>query len=139
MDTRIFINLPVRDLDRSMKFFKEMGYGFNQQFSDSTAACLVISDTIYAMLLTEEKFRGFTPPGKQLADASKTTEVIVALSCESKEKVHQLADAALKAGGSEARPPEDHGFMFLRSVNDPDGHIWEVFWMDPAAINPSQN
>jgi uncharacterized protein len=132
--TRIFVNLPVKDLNRSMDFFKQLGYSFNQQFTDATAACLVISDTIYAMLLTETRFKDFLPQGKQISDATKTTEVLVALSCESKEEVHRLADTAIKAGGSEARPPEDHGFMFARSFHDPDGHIWEVFWMDPAAI-----
>lgn len=132
--TRIFVNLPVKDLDRSMDFFKQLGYHFNEQFTDSTAACLVISDTIFAMLLTENRFKDFLPPGKQTADATRTTEVLLALSRESKDEVHRLADTAIRAGGSEARPPEDHGFMFARSFHDPDGHVWEVFWMDPATI-----
>lgn len=132
--TRIFVNLPVKDLDRSMEFFKQLGYSFNQQFTDATAACLVISETIYAMLLTEEKFKSFLPAGKQVSDTTKTTETLIALSCESKDEVNRLADTAIRSGGSEARPPEDHGFMFGRSFHDPDGHVWEVFWMDPAMI-----
>lgn len=132
--TKIFINLPVKDLDRSMGFFKELGYRFNEQFTDNTAACLVISDTIFAMLVAEDKFRSFIPKGKHISDANKVTEVLLALSCESKDEVHRLADTAIKAGGTEARPAEDHGFMFARSFHDPDGHVWEVFWMDPAGI-----
>jgi uncharacterized protein len=134
MPTQIFVNLPVKDLDRSKEFFKKLGYSFNEQFSDATGACLVISDTIYAMLLTEPKFSSFLPKGKQISDATKTTEVLLALSCESKEDVNRLADIAIKAGGSEARPPEDHGFMFGRSFHDVDGHVWEVFYMDLSAI-----
>ena len=132
--TRIFVNLPVKDLERSMEFFKALGYRFNEQFTDTSAACLQISESIYAMLLTESRFKDFLPQGKQVADTAKTTEVLLALSCESKEEVHRLTDAAIKAGGREARPGQDHGFMFDRSFQDPDGHIWEVFWMDPAVI-----
>lgn len=134
MSTKVFINLPVKDLNRSMAFFKQLGYSFNPKFTDETAACLVISDTIFAMLLTEEKFRTFLPAGKQISDATKNTEVLIALSCESKEAVHRLTDTAISSGGTEARPPDDYGFMFARSFNDLDGHVWEVFWMDPAAI-----
>ncbi len=132
MDTKIFVNLPVSDLDRSMKFFKNLGYTFNPQFTDETAACLVISDDIYAMLLTHEKAREFTK--KDIADATRSTEVFIALTAESREKVNELADKALRSGGSKVREPEDYGFMYGRSFNDPDGHIWEVIWMDPAHI-----
>lgn len=138
MATQIFVNLAVKDLNKSMNFFKQLGYSFNMKFTDANAACLVISDTIYAMLITEQKFIGFLPKGKETADAKKTTEVLLALSCESKDEVNKLADAALKAGGTEARPPEDHGFMFARSFNDPDGHVWEVFWMNPDGIPQHQ-
>jgi predicted lactoylglutathione lyase len=117
-----------------MEFFKQLGYSFNMQFTDETAACLVISDTIYAMLLTEEKYKSFLPQGKQMADATKTSQVIVALSAESKDKVDELVNAAFKAGATEARPDDDYGFMFLRSFTDPDGHIWEVFWMNPEFL-----
>ena len=132
MDTKIFVNLPVSDLSRSMDFFKSMGYRFNPQFTDDTAACLVISDDIYAMLLTHNKAKEFTK--KDIADATKTTEVLVTLTVDSREKVNQLVDTALKSGGSKARDPEDYGFMYGRSFNDPDGHIWEVIWMDPAHV-----
>lgn len=132
MISKIFVNLPVRDLDKSMAFFKAIGFSFNPQFTDNTAACMVISDDIYAMLLTHEKVRQFTK--KEIADAHQTTEVLTALAVESKAKVHELADTALKAGAKEPRSPQDYGFMFARSFEDPDGHIWEVFWMDPAHV-----
>ncbi|MET9935478.1 MULTISPECIES: VOC family protein [unclassified Streptomyces] len=129
----IFVNLPVKDLDASKAFFEKLGYSFNPQFSDDTAACLVISDTIFAMLLTEKKFKEFTAPGKEVSDATKTTEVLITLSAESREKADELADAALAAGGTPAKEPMDMGFMYGRSFTDLDGHHWEVFWMDPAA------
>jgi predicted lactoylglutathione lyase len=135
MPTKIFVNLPVKDLDRSMEFFKKLGFSFNPQFTDETAACMVISDDIYAMLLTHKKFGEFTK--KTIADATKTTEVLIALSRESRAEVDSLADAALAAGGKAAREPKDHGFMYERAVEDPDGHIWEIFWMDPSAIAQS--
>ncbi|HET6528504.1 MAG TPA: VOC family protein [Balneolaceae bacterium] len=128
MATQIFVNLPVKDLKKSMEFFSQLGYEFNEQFTDETAACMVISDEIYAMLLTHAKFKEFT--SKEIADADKTTEVMIALSADSKDEVNELADKALQAGGSEAYDPQDLGFMFSRSFNDLDGHIWEVLWMD---------
>ena len=135
MATKIFVNLPVKNLDKTKEFFSKLGYSFNHQFTDEKAACMVISQDIYAMLITEKFFKTFTPK-KEIADASKITEVIVALSAESKDEVNILIDKALAAGGKEARPAEDHGFMFGRSFEDPDGHIWEVFWMDPAHVQP---
>ena len=135
MATKIFVNLPVKNLDRSMDFFKKLGFSFNPQFTDHTAACMVISDDIYAMLLTEAKFREFTK--KKIADATKTTEVLTALSMDSREQVNSLVNKALAAGATEAREPMDHGFMFERSFNDLDGHIWEIFYMDQSAIPQS--
>lgn len=132
MSTKIFVNLPVRDLEASKAFFGALGYTFNAQFSDETAASMVINEHIYAMLLTHKKFQEFTP--KSIADATKTSEVLIALSFDSKGDVDQLVDKALKAGGSEARPAFDYGFMYGRSINDLDGHIWELFWMDPAHV-----
>jgi predicted lactoylglutathione lyase len=132
MATKIFVNLPVKDLKRSMDFFTQLGYSFNQQFTDDTAASLVITDDIYAMLLTHDKFREFI--SNEIADTSKTTQVLLALSFDSKEQVDAIADKALRAGGSKAREPKDHGFMYEKSFKDPDGHIWEAFWMDPAFI-----
>ena len=132
MSTKIFVNLPVKDIDKSMALFKALGFSFNPQFTDETAACMMISDDIYAMLLTHEKFRQFTR--KEIADAKKTTEVLTALSVDSRDKVNALVDAALKAGATEARAPMDHGFMFERSFNDLDGHIWEIVYMDMSAV-----
>jgi predicted lactoylglutathione lyase len=135
MATMIFVNLPVKDLERSMAFFSGLGYAFNAQFTDDTAACMVISDQIHAMLLTEAKFRDFTR--KEIADATKTTEVLICLSAESRQGVDALVDKALALGGTEARDPMDYGFMYGRSFNDPDGHIWEIAYMDPSAIQPT--
>jgi len=132
MPTNIFVNLPVKDLARSKAFFEKLGFRFNPQFTDETAACMVISDTIYSMLLTHEKFRQFTP--KPIVDASKATEVLTCLSRDSRADVDTLVDAALAAGGTETRDAMDHGFMYGRSFGDPDGHIWEIIWMDPAHI-----
>jgi uncharacterized protein len=132
MPRMIFVNLPVKNLDRSMEFFKKLGFTFNPQFTDETAACMVISDTIFAMLLTEAKFKEFTK--KAVADATRTTEVMTALSADSKDEVNKLVDAAIKAGGTEDREMMDFGFMFNRSFNDLDGHIWEIVWMDQSQI-----
>jgi predicted lactoylglutathione lyase len=130
--TKIFVNVPVKDLEKSKAFFGKLGYTFNQQFSDDTAACMVISEDIYCMLLTEPKFKQFT--SKPIADATKVTEVLIALSAESRDKVNHVVDTALEAGATEAREPMDYGFMFARAFNDLDGHIWEIVWMDPAAV-----
>lgn len=132
MAQMIFVNLPVRDLATSKGFFEKLGYGINPQFSDDKTACVALSDTIFVMLLTEPRFKDFTK--KDIADASRTTEVILALSADSREKVDELADAALAAGGFPAGETQDLGFMYGRSFQDPDHHIWEVMWMDPAAV-----
>jgi uncharacterized protein len=132
MPTKIFVNLPVKDLDKSMDFFKKLGFSFNPQFTDETAACMVISDDIYAMLLTHQKFKEFTK--KEIADATKTTEVLIALSMDDRAKVDSFVDKALSSGATKAREPADHGFMFERSFNDLDGHIWEIFYMDMSAV-----
>jgi uncharacterized protein len=128
----IYVNLPVSDLQRSMEFFKALGLTFNMQFTNEQAAALVIADTIYAMLHTPESFRRFTK--KEIADAGKTTEVLLALQVESRERVNELMDKALNAGGREQRPAEEYGFMYGRAFEDPDHHIWEVFWMDPGQM-----
>lgn len=133
MATKIFVNLPVKDLNKSKEFFTKIGFTINPQFTDETAACVVITEDIYAMILTHKKFKEFTT--KEIADATKTSEVITCLSFESKEKVNELVDTAVQAGATETREAMDYGFMFGRSFNDPDGHIWEVIWMDPAGIN----
>jgi uncharacterized protein len=135
MTTKIFVNLTVKDLDRCRRFFKQLGFTFNPQFTDETAACMVITDDIYAMLLTYPKFKEFTK--KDIADAQKTTEVLTCLSFDSKDEVNELVDKAVAAGGTEAREPQDYGFMYGRSFNDLDGHIWEIIWMDPNHIQRS--
>jgi predicted lactoylglutathione lyase len=132
MASKIFVNLPVQDLEKSMAFFREIGFDFNPQFTDDTAACMVISEHIYAMLLTHAKFQEFTK--KAIADARTTTEVLTALTVEGREEVDAMVGRALDAGGSPAREPQDHGFMYERSFEDLDGHIWEIVWMDPKAI-----
>jgi predicted lactoylglutathione lyase len=128
----MFVNLPVKDLNRSKAFFEKLGLTFNPQFTDETAACLVIGDDNYAMLLTHKKFKDFTK--KDIVDATKATEVLIAVALESRARVDSIADTALKAGASEARPAQDHGFMYVRAINDLDGHIWELFWMDPNFV-----
>ena len=133
MSTKIFVNFPVRDLKRSMAFYDKLGFKNNPQFTDETAACMVISEEIFVMLLTHAKFKEFTP--KAIDDASKSTEVLVALSCESREKVSEMVRAAVSAGGSTYAAAKDYGFMYQHGFQDPDGHIWEVIWMDPKGMN----
>ncbi|MEU9208425.1 VOC family protein [Streptomyces sp. NPDC048415] len=128
----IFVNLPVADVDTSKKFFTELGYTINPQFTTDDCACVVISDTIIAMMLSKQRYADFTK--KQIADSSKTSEVLLCLSAESREKVDELVDKALAAGGSTSGETQDHGFMYGRAFDDPDGHTWEVMWMDPAAV-----
>ena len=135
MATSIFLNLPVKDLPKSMAFFRALGWDFNQQFTDETAASLVISETIYAMLLTDEKFAQFTD--KKIADTATTAQVLICLSQESKEAVHKLVDAAVKAGAREPRPMQDYGFMINRTFEDLDGHVWEIIYMDPSFVQPT--
>ncbi|WIB13150.1 VOC family protein [Curtobacterium sp. MCPF17_052] len=130
MSTMVFINLPVSDLARATAFYQALGYPLNPVFSDDTASSIVISDTVYVMLLTHAKFTEFTD--KTIA-APDTIEVINSLTAETKEEVHRIVDAAVEAGGTEDRPEMDLGFMFQRSFTDPDGHRWEYVWMDPAA------
>ena len=132
MATNIFVNVPVKNLKRSMELFSKLGYEFNPQFTDDNAACMVISDTIYAMLLTETFFKTFTP--KAVADATQTTEAIIALSLDSREAVKAHVEKAFAAGAKRYTEPKDHGFMYQWGFEDLDGHIWEFLWMDPAAI-----
>jgi predicted lactoylglutathione lyase len=128
----IFVNLPVADVDTSKKFFTELGYTINPQFTTDDCACVVISDTIIAMMLSKQRYADFTK--KQVADSTKTSEVLLCLSAESREKVDELVDSAIAAGGTATGETQDHGFMYGRAFDDPDGHTWEVMWMDPAAV-----
>lgn len=132
MSRMLFLNLPVADLDRSVEFWTGLGFTFNPQFTDENATCLVISDHACVMLLTEKFFSTFT--SREVADATKHTEAITALSAESREEVDRLVDTALASGGAASNPPQDEGFMYARSFADPDGHLWEVLYMDPAAL-----
>jgi predicted lactoylglutathione lyase len=129
----IFVNLPVADLARSMAFYEALGFTNNPQFTDETAACMVLSDTIHVMLLTHAKWKTFTTRPIPPADSS---EVSLAISCASKDAVNAFVDAGAARGGTaDVNPPEDHGFMFQRTLLDPDGHIWEPMWMDPAVAS----
>ncbi len=129
---KIFVNLPVADLDKSVEFFAKLGFKFNPQFTDKNATCMIIGRDIFVMLLVRDFFKTFTK--KEIADAAKSTEVIVALSAQSRQKVDELADNALLAGAKPSNEPMDRGFMYGRSFQDPDGHLWEIFYMDPNAI-----
>jgi len=135
MARMIFVNIAVEDLDRSVDFFTRLGFSFDPRFTDETATCMIVSDEAFVMLLVKSKFKEFTK--KELADTATQTEAIFALSAESREGVDELADAALQAGGAPANDPMDYGFMYGRSFEDPDGHIWEVIWMDPSALEQS--
>ena len=135
MAKSIFVNLPVKDLKKSIEFFTRLGFSFNPQFTDVTATCMIVSDNIFVMLLTHPKFAGFTP--KPICDATQATEVLVALDCNSRDEVDEMVRKAVAAGGSTYNAPQDHGFMYAHGFQDLDGHIWEVFYMDPAAIKPA--
>ena len=132
MAAKIFVNLPVKDLNRSVEFFSKLGFRFNPQFTDDTATCMIVSADIFVMLLTEEKFRTFTPKG--ICDATKSTEVLLCLSSDSREMVDEMITKAIRAGGTTYREPEDHGFMYGHSFQDLDGHIWEIIFMEPSAV-----
>ncbi|QDU40468.1 Glyoxalase-like domain protein [Maioricimonas rarisocia] len=132
MSRKIFVNLPVQDLQKSIAFFEELGFSVNPQFTDETAACIVISEEIYAMLLTHPRFSDFTP--HPISDATTQTEVLIAVSCENREEVDDLTARACKAEGAAVGDPTDYGFMYSRSIHDLDGHIWELVWMDPAQM-----
>lgn len=130
MKTRIFLNLAVKDLEKSMQFYTSMGAINNPTFSDSSAKCMVFSDEISVMIMTHEKFATFS--SKTLADTKKNIAGLFALSVESIEKMHQVADKVLSVGGVEPTPLKDYGFMQVRTVEDSDGHTWEIFYLDTS-------
>jgi predicted lactoylglutathione lyase len=132
MSRKIFINLPVKSLDASIAFFRALGFDFNQRFTDATATCMVVSDSIFVMLLTEEKFRAFTP--KQICDTARSTEVLLCLSCDSQAEVDEMVRKAVAAGGTTYGEAKDHGFMYQHAFQDLDGHSWELVFMDAAAF-----
>lgn len=136
MTTQIFVNLPVKDLSRTVEFFKKLGFAFNPQFTDENATCMIINDNIFVMLLVEKFFKTFTK--KEICDTTKDTEVIIALSTESREKVDEMMQNVFEAGGKESREPQDHGWMYGRSFQDINGHLWEIIYMDEKALKNNE-
>ena len=134
MATQIYVNIPVKDLDRSIQFFTELGFTFNPQFTDKNATCMIISENIFSMLLTEPFFKSFTK--KEICDSSKSIEAIIALSFDSKNQVDEMVDKAIKAGGTSPKDTQNEGWMYSRSFEDPDGHLWEILYMDVSAFPP---
>lgn len=128
----IFVNLAVKDLERAKAFFGKLGFGFDPKFTDQNAACMVLSPQGYVMLLQEKFFRGFTK--REPCDTTRQNEAFLAFSCESRAEVDRLVRIAVESGGAPAMPPQDHGFMYGWSFYDPDGHHWELVWMDPKAV-----
>ncbi|RKS14673.1 VOC family protein [Flavobacterium sp. 120] len=132
MASKIFINLAVKDLKKSIDFFTTLGFSFNPQFTDEQATCMILGEHIFAMLVTEQRFKDFTK--KEICNANKNTEVLLAMDAESKEKVDEMVKKAVDAGGSIYMEPQDHGWMYGHSFADLDGHQWEIFYMDESAI-----
>ena len=132
MAKQIFINLPVKDISKSISFFKKLGFKFNPRFTDDKAACMIIGENIFAMLLLEKFFKTFTK--KEIADAKKTTEVLIAIDTKSRKEVNEMIKKAVDAGGSIYNKPQDQGWMYGHSFADLDGHQWEVLYMDETAM-----
>ncbi len=132
MAKQMFVNLPVKRLDRAVEFFTHLGYQFNPQFTDANATCMVIGENIFAMLLVEDYFKTFMT--KQVCDAQRSAEVIIALALDSRAAVEEMVAKATAAGGTTPMPAKDHGFMYQHGFQDPDGHLWEVFYMDTNAM-----
>lgn len=132
MATKIFVNLPVQDLEQSIRFFTALGFTFNPQFTDETATCMVVTDDIFVMLLTRDKFQSFTP--KHICDATKSTEVLICLSLDSRGQVDDMVREAVAAGGTTFSDPKDHGFMYGHGFQDLDGHMWELVSMGEGAV-----
>jgi predicted lactoylglutathione lyase len=129
---KLFVNLAVADLTKTKAFFSKLGFEYNPQFTDDNAACMIVSEEAYFMLLKEEFFQGFTK--RKICDTRTHSEGLFAVSCDSRAEVDELVDTALGAGGKAATEPQDHGFMYVRTFYDLDGHHWEVMWMDAAAV-----
>jgi uncharacterized protein len=136
MINQIFVNLPVKNLSITVEFFKKIGFSFNPQFTDENATCMIISDNIFVMLLVEKFFKTFT--NKEICDTTKDTEMIIALSAESRQKVDEMIRNVIEAGGKEYREPQDHGWMYGRSFEDINGHLWETIYMDEEALKKQQ-
>lgn len=132
MTRQIFVNLPVKDLNKSVAFFTRLGFSFNPRFTDENATCMIVADNIFVMLLVEKFFKTFTQ--KNISDAKQSTEVIISLSARSREEVDDTVSKAIAAGGTSPGPAQDHGWMYLKNFEDLDGHLWEIVWMDPAGM-----
>jgi predicted lactoylglutathione lyase len=137
MTTQIFVNLPVKDLSRTVEFFKKLGFAFNPQFTNENATCMIINNNIFVMLLVEKFFKTFTK--KEICDTTKDTEVIIALSTESRERVDEMMQNVFEAGGKESREPQDYGWMYGRSFQDINGHLWEIIYMDEKALKNDEH
>jgi uncharacterized protein len=137
MTRQIYVNLPVKDLERSKTFFTALGFGFESKFTDANAVCMTVAENIFVMLLAEPFFKTFTK--KEVCDAKRSTEVLLCLTCESREQVDQLVLKATAAGATIPRKPEDHGFMYGHAFEDLDGHIWELLYMEPSAAPQPQS
>jgi predicted lactoylglutathione lyase len=132
MPTKIFVNLPVKDLNKTIEFFTKLGFTFNPQLTDENATCMIVGEDIFVMLLVEKFFKTFTK--KEICNTTKDTEVIVALSAESREKVDQMINKVIEAGGKESREPQDYGWMYGRGFQDIDGHLWELAYVDETVV-----
>ncbi len=132
MARKMFLNIPVKDLNRSIDFYTKVGFNFNQQFTDENATSIIIGDDILVMLLREDFFKKFT--NKPIANAKESTEVLICISAESREEVDEIVGSAIAAGGASSIPTQDHGWMYGRSFEDPDGHIWEVSYLDMDSL-----
>jgi uncharacterized protein len=132
MASKIFVNLPVKNLNKSIEFFTKLGFGFNPKFTDETATCMIVTDDIFVMLLTEAKFKTFTP--KEICDTKKYTEALVGLSLESRAQVDDMVRKAVAAGGTTYNEAVDYGFMYAHGFQDLDRHIWELIYMEPNAV-----
>ena len=133
MSKQIFVNLPVKDLNRSIEFYAKLGFSFEPKFTDRNATCMIVGENIFVMLLVETFFKSFTK--KEITDTSKNTEVIVCISAESREKVDEMVNKARAAGAATPNDKQDHGFMYGHGFEDLDGHTWEIMWMDPDHAN----
>ncbi len=131
MSRMLFVNLPVKDVRRSQAFFTALGFQFEPKYTGETSACMIVDDNIFVMMLEESYFKTFTK--KDVSDATRTTEVLLALSCDSRQQVDDLVAKAVASGGALAREAQDHGFMYVQAIEDPDGHIWELAYMEPGA------
>lgn len=136
MATKIFVNLPVKDLNKSVEFFTRLGFKFNPQFTDEKATCMIVGEDIFVMLLVESFFKTFTR--KEICDATKSTEVLLCLSAESRARVDEMVSRAVAAGAATPNKPSDHGFMYQHGFEDLDGHIWEIMFMEPSANKQDQ-